>query len=157
MEVRTRVVAPEVLIDEYRRIWQEDETARALPLPVSGNSMSPFLIGGRDTVYLSPLTRPPRRGDALLYQRRSGAYIFHRVYRVEDGGLTMVGDAQTFLERGIQPDQIVAIMTAATRKGRTIRPGSFWWVFFEKVWIRMRPLRMPVRGLYTALRRLLPR
>lgn len=147
MEVRTRVVAPEVLIEEYRQMLQEG--AGELPLVISGNSMSPFLIHGRDTVYLSRLTRPPRRGDALLYQRRSGSYVFHRVYQVTEQGLTMVGDAQTFLERGIQPDQIIAVMTAATRKGKTIRPGSFWWVFFEKVWIRMLPLRRPVHGLYT--------
>lgn len=154
MEIRTRIVQPEVLIEEYRRILQEDDTVDSLPLVVTGNSMSPFLIHGRDTVYLSRLTRPARRGDALLYQRRNGSCVFHRVYRVTDEGLTMVGDAQTVLERGIQSDQIIAIMTAATRKGKSIRPGSFWWVFFEKVWIRMIPLRRPVHSLYTRCSRM---
>lgn len=152
MEVKTRVVAPAVLIEEYRQLLREG--AEALPLVISGNSMSPFLIHGRDTVYLSPLNRPPRRGDALLYQRRNGSYVFHRVYRVTDEGLTMVGDAQTFLERGIREDQIIAVMTAATRKGRNILPGSFWWEFFEKVWIRMIPIRRTVHGLYTICSRL---
>lgn len=152
MEVKTRVVAPAVLIEEYRQLLREG--AESLPLVISGNSMSPFLIHGRDMVYLSALNRPPRRGDALLYQRRNGSYVFHRVYRVTDEGLTMVGDAQTFLEREIREDQIIAVMTAATRKGKNILPGSFWWIFFEKIWIRMLPLRRSVHGLYTLFSRL---
>ena len=152
MEVKTRVVAPAVLIEEYRQLLRGG--AESLPLVISGNSMSPFLIHGRDMVYLSPLNRPPRRGDVLLYQRRNGSYVFHRVYRVTDEGLTMVGDAQTFLERGIREDQIIAVMSAATRKGKNILPGSFWWIFFEKVWIRMLPLRRSVHGIYTLCSRL---
>ena len=152
MEVKTRVVPPAVLIEEYRQLLKEG--AEGLPLLISGNSMSPFLIHGRDTVYLSPLSRPPHRGDALLYQRQNGSYVFHRVYRVTDEGLTMVGDAQTFLEHGIREDQIIAVMTAATRKGKNILPGSFWWVFFEKIWIRMLPLRRSAQGIYSLYSRL---
>lgn len=152
METKTRVVPPAVLLEEYRQLLQEG--AEALPLVISGNSMSPFLIHGRDTVYLSSLNRPPRRGDALLYQRRNGSYVFHRVYRVTAEGLTMVGDAQTVLEHGIREDQIIAVMTAATRKGKNILPGSFWWFFFEKVWIRMLPLRHSAHGLYSLCSRL---
>lgn len=153
MESKTRILPPEVLLEEYRKLLQED-AVEALPLLISGNSMSPFLIGGRDTVYLSRLTRPVRRGDAVLYRRRNGAYIFHRVYKVTPEGCTMVGDAQTELEPGIQPDQIIAIMTRAQRKGKTLVPGSFWWVFFEKVWIHMVPLRRWIHGAYAAVQRI---
>ena len=152
MKQNTTILPPEVLLEEYRLLL-EDPRIQALPLIVSGNSMSPFLIHGRDTVYLSRLTRPVRRGDILLYQRRNGAYILHRVWKVENGICTMVGDAQVQLEPGIQGDQIIAIVTAVERKGKRMAPGSFWWEFFEKIWIRMVPLRLPVRALYTRLTR----
>lgn len=152
-EIRTRIVAPNVLMEEYRRILREEPEVEALPLVISGSSMSPFLIHGRDVVYLSRLTRPIRRGDALLYRRRTGQYVLHRVYRVDAGGLTMVGDAQTELEPGIQPDQVIAIMTKAVRKGRELSASSFWWQFFEKVWIRMVPLRPCIHRMYTRLRK----
>ena len=151
MEIRTRVLAPEVLLEEYRKLLEE-EIFESLPLIITGNSMSPFLIGGRDTVYLSRVTRPLRRGDAVLYRRRNGDYVFHRIFQVSPEGLTMVGDAQTVLESGIQPDQVIAIMTRAERKGKSVTPGSFWWEFFEKIWIRMIPVRRPVCNAYTAVR-----
>ena len=147
MRRNTSILPPEVLLEEYRRLLEEPKI-EALPLIVSGSSMTPFLIHGRDTVYLSRLTRPVRRGDILLYRRRNGSYVLHRVWKVCPDSYTMVGDAQTVLEPGIQDDQIIAIVTAVERKGKRMAPGSFWWGFFEKVWIRMVPLRHPVQRIY---------
>ena len=148
MERHNRVMQPEILLEEYRQLL-EDENITALPLVISGNSMSPFLVHGRDTVYLSRLDRPAKRGDVLLYKRESGAYILHRVYKVEKDSYTMVGDAQTQLEQGIRQDQIIAIMTSALRKGKLQKKGSFWWEFFEKLWIRIIPLRPILTKIYT--------
>lgn len=148
MERHQRVMQPEILLEEYRHLLK-DENITALPLVISGNSMSPFLVHGRDTVYLSRLDRPAKRGDVLLYKRESGAYILHRVYKVEKDSYTMVGDAQTQLEQGIRQDQIIAIMTSALRKGKLQKKGSFWWEFFEKLWIRIIPLRPMLTKIYT--------
>ena len=148
MERHQRVMQPEILLEEYRHLLN-DENITALPLVISGNSMSPFLVHGRDTVYLSRLDRPAKRGDVLLYKRESGAYILHRVYKVEKDSYTMVGDAQTQLEQGIRKDQIIAIMTSALRKGKLQKKGSFWWEFFEKLWIRIIPLRPILTKIYT--------
>ena len=148
MERHQRVMQPEILLEEYRRLLK-DENITALHLVISGNSMSPFLVHGRDTVYLSRLGRPAKRGDVLLYKRESGAYILHRVYKVEKDSYTMVGDAQTQLEQGIRQDQIIAIMTSALRKGKLQKKGSFWWEFFEKLWIRIIPLRSILTKIYT--------
>lgn len=153
MKTQTKIVRPEVLLEEYRRLLREDPSIDALPLVISGNSMSPFLIHGRDTVYLSRLSRPVRRGDMLLYQRQNGAYILHRVYAVTPEGFTMVGDAQTVLEPGIRQEQIAAIVTRVERKGKTLAPGCFWWEFFEKIWIRILPLRRRICRLYACVKR----
>ena len=156
MERNIRVLSPDVLLEEYRELL-EDERVEALPLLISGNSMSPFLVDGRDTVYLSRLTKPVKKGDVILYQRKNGAYILHRVYKIKNGSFTMLGDAQTEPEEGILPEQIVAVMTSADRKGKKETPGSFWWEFFEKVWIRIPAMRPPLRNIYTAASKLLKR
>lgn len=141
MKTESKIIQNAVLLEEYRKLLQEVDAVEALPLLISGNSMSPFLIHGRDTVYLSRLERPVRRGDMLLYQRRNGSYVLHRVYAVKPEGFTMVGDAQTVLEKGIEPDQVIAIVTQVVRKNTIITPECFWWKFFERVWIRMIPFR----------------
>ena len=151
MKTETRILPPEVLLEEYRKLLQEEDV-KELPLTITGNSMSPFLIHGRDTVYLSRLTRPARRGDVLLYRRDNGAYVLHRVYAVKAEGYTMVGDAQTELESGIRPDQVVAVMARATRKDKELRPGDFWWDFFETTWLRFLPMRRPIHKLYTIIK-----
>ena len=153
MQTKRTMLPPEILLEEYRRILAEEPQVTRLPLLVTGGSMNPFLIQGRDTVYLSRLERAARRGDILLYRRDNGKYILHRVWRVEkDGTLTIVGDAQTELERGIREDQIIAIVSSVVRKGKNMAPGSFWWEFFEKVWIRIVPLRGFLRKLYSVIR-----
>lgn len=149
MKTQTKTMQPEVLLEEYRRLLQGDLSIDALPLIITGNSMSPFLLHGRDTVYLSRLTRPARRGDMLLYKRENGNYVLHRVFKATPESLTMIGDAQTVLEPGIRREQVIAIVTRVERKGKLLVPGSFWWDFFEKIWIRIIPLRREIQRLYT--------
>ena len=151
MEKHTRVMKPDILLEEYRQLL-EDENITALPLVITGNSMAPFLVHGRDTVYLSKPELPAKKGDVLLYRRQSGAYVMHRVYKVCGDSYTMVGDAQTWLETGIKDDQVIAVVTSALRKGKMQKPGSFWWEFFEKLWIRIIPLRPALMKLYTCFK-----
>lgn len=44
-----------------------------------------------------------------------------------------------------------ALVTAVRRKEKLLQPGSFWWEFFEKVWIRVIPLRPGIAAAYSAL------
>ena len=152
MEHRVKVVDPAQMIEPLLDLLDE---VQAVPLVISGGSMSPFLINGRDTVYLSKISRPLRKGDMVLYRRAGGSYVLHRIFKVEDGSYTMVGDAQTYLESGIRPDQIHAIVTAAYRKGKLLQKGSFWWDFFEIVWIRLVPLRPALKNMYSFVKQLL--
>lgn len=151
MEHKVKVLEPEQLMPKLLEML---EVTEPVPLVISGSSMTPFLVHGRDTVYLSKVKEPLRRGDMVLYRRDSGNYILHRVYRVEETTFTMVGDAQTWLEPGILPDQILAMVTAVRRKGTVLQRGSFWWDFFEKVWIRMVPLRPAMMKTYACLKKL---
>ena len=149
MEYKLRVDSPDVIMGPLLALLDE---AEAVPLVISGNSMTPFLVDGRDTVYLSKPNRPLKKGDMVLYQRLNGAYILHRVYKVEHDSCTMVGDAQIILEPGIRMEQVRAIVTAVRRKGKLLQKGSFWWEFFETVWIRLVPLRPALKRLYAKLK-----
>ena len=151
MTHNVKPLEPEQLMEPLLELLEETE---AVPLVISGSSMTPFLVHGRDTVYLSKVKQPLRRGDMVLYRRDGGSYILHRIFRVEAGGYTMVGDAQTRLEPGIRQDQVLAVVTAVRRKGKLLQKGSFWWDFFEKVWIRMVPLRPGMRKAYAWMKKL---
>ena len=50
---------------------------------------------------------------------------------------------------------MLAVVTAVRRKGKLLKQGSFWWDFFEKVWIRMVPLRPAAKAVYSCFVKLL--
>lgn len=143
------------LLEEYRVLLQ---TVDALPLAVTGSSMAPFLVSGRDSVLL---TRPPetlRRGDIALYRRESGAYVLHRVHhRERDGSYAMLGDAQQTIEHGVRRAQIIAVVQSAKRKGKRQQKGCFWWEFFAHVWPRLVALRPALLRLYQSIQTALGR
>ena len=147
-----KVVSPDELMEPLLSLLEE---TTAVPLVISGGSMTPFLVHRRDTVYLSKVDRQLRRGDMVLYQRDNGRYVLHRVLQVDGGVYTMIGDAQIQSEPNIRRDQVRAVVTAVLRKDKLLKKGSFWWDFFEKVWIRLVPIRPLVRNVYTAAKRLL--
>lgn len=149
MEFHTKLLPPEILVPELVNLLDQTDL---VPLVISGGSMTPFLVHGRDTVFLSKVTNTLKRGDMILYRRTSGQYVLHRIYRVNSDCLLLVGDAQTAIESGIRADQVLAIVTAVQRKGKLLRPGDFWWDFFEKVWIRIVPLRRSVVRIYVFFR-----
>ena len=150
MENNVRVLPPEILMEPLLDLVKE---GKEVPLLISGNSMSPFLVHGRDTVYLRKISERPKKGDIILYRRNSGEYILHRVFKAEANSFSFVGDAQSYIEKGIREDQLLAVVKTVRRKGKVITSGSFWWEFFEKMWINMVPLRAAAVTLYTKLRR----
>ena len=65
-------------IDAYMPVLRELlAQGRSVSLTVTGESMSPFLRHGRDQIRLEGVTAPPKRGDMVLFQRRSGSSISH--------------------------------------------------------------------------------
>lgn len=129
-------------------------------LTITGNSMFPLLRHRRDQVVLVAVDGEQLRpGDVPLYRRRNGLYVLHRVIARDDGDrcefvdatvvestqpeggirYTMLGDAQTELEHGIVPTQIVARAAAFIRRDKRIDCDSaayrryvrwwYWWLF----------------------------
>ena len=148
MDSHIRKVAPEELIPELLPLLDQ---AESVPLTISGNSMTPFLAHGRDTVFLSKVTRPLKKGDMIFYRRQNGQYVLHRICRVHPDSFDLVGDAQTYIETGIRPEQVLAVVNTVRRKGRLLEKGHFWWDFFVMLWLRIIPLRPLVCRIYGRL------
>lgn len=140
---------------EYVSMLRElTESGKEVSMLIAGNSMSPFLIHERDSICFKRPDRTLRRGDMVFYQRTSGQYVMHRIYKVSAEGYYIVGDAQQDIEGPVKREQIFALITRVRRKGKWIAPGDFWWEFFEHVWIRMVPVRRLIIGSYTKLKRI---
>lgn len=145
----------EVDINEYLPILQDIiKTGKDVSLLVSGSSMSPFLIHHRDTIIISKPTQPLKRGDMVFYQRLTGQYVMHRIHHIDkNGNLYIIGDAQTEIEGPVSPNQVFGIIHKVIRKGKKLQKGNFWWWFFEKIWIRIVPLRPYIIKMVSVVRK----
>lgn len=144
-ERKQRVMDTNAYLDTLRELV---ENGQQVSLKISGNSMMPFLIHGRDTILFGPVEKELKKGDMVFYQRTDGQYVMHRICRVAPEGYYIIGDAQCDIEGPVDRSRIFAIVSAACRKGKWIQKGSFWWEFFAHVWIRMIPVRHPIMRIY---------
>lgn len=129
------------------------EEGNEVSLLISGSSMSPFLIHQRDTIYFKAPDRPLRTGDMVFFQRMDGRFVMHRIWKVKPDGYYIVGDAQTAIEGPVQRQQIFALVTRVQRKGKWLKPGDFWWKFFEHFWIHIIPLRPVICRVYSWIKK----
>ena len=107
-----------------------------VPVPIKGVSMRPFLRDG-DYAYLVSLPGKLKRGDIVLYRRKNGQYVLHRIYKVlKNGDYLMLGDSQMEPEP-MREEQFRAKVSFVRCMGEECRPGSFRWWFFAVPWVRL--------------------
>lgn len=126
------------------------ESAGSAWLTVTGGSMMPMLYHRIDRVLLTPVKEPLKLGDLILYRRRNGAYVLHRIMRARDDRLICCGDNQCRKEQ-IKPDQVLAVVTAFTRKRKQYTVHERGYRRYVALWVGLYPLRW----LYLACRRVL--
>ncbi|MBR5220220.1 MAG: hypothetical protein IKV66_04455 [Clostridia bacterium] len=120
---------------------------------ITGSSMSPFLLSHKDTICFKAPWRALRRGDMVFYERSTGQFVMHRIYKVHKNGLYIVGDAQKDIEGPVDPSQVFALITKVNRRGKWVGPGDFWWEFYEHIWIHLVRFRPLIFSLYHRIMR----
>lgn len=122
-------------------------------LPITGTSMLPLLVAGRDTVTLAAAKQPLQPLDLPLYRRTDGAFVLHRVLSVGADGYTMCGDNQWVPESGISAAQVIGIVTHIERNGRLFPVTARRYRLYVRIWRAL----LPVRKYLVRLRRFLPK
>ena len=72
-----------------------------------GTSMLPLIHPNVDSVLIET-PQNITRYDILLYRRKNGQFVLHRLMKIEEDSLTMCGDNQYYLEKGIARDAVLA-------------------------------------------------
>lgn len=135
---------------EYLSVLEEMiRNGETVSVPISGYSMNPFLADKRDHVMVKQPDWPLKRGDIVLYRRRNGQFILHRIWKIRADGYYIVGDGQTIIEGPISRSQIIGKVIRIKRKGQWINEQNRIWRFFETIWIRIVPIRPILRKTYS--------
>lgn len=140
----------------YGQLSELIREGKSVSVKITGNSMAPFMYHMRDTIFIKAFEDEPKVGQICLYQRDNGQYVVHRVIKCEkDKTYTIIGDGQTEKEKGIRRDQMIGYVYQIKRKNKMERSGTFWWFFFEKIWLHMIPLRRIIMKLYQLMSNIL--
>ncbi len=121
---------------------------KTFTIPITGTSMLPLLVKGRDTVTIKKCETTLKKGDLPLYRRQDGSFVLHRVVSVEaDGTYTMCGDNQFLKEKGIAHTAIIGVVTAITRNGKTFSVDSKKYQLYVKLGLLLLNVRYPYKRL----------
>lgn len=81
-----------------------------LVLTAEGFSMLPCIHPITDVLFLEQPKEKIRPLQVILYKRKSGGYVLHRVMEVREEGCVLCGDNQYKKEYGIQDSQILGVL-----------------------------------------------
>lgn len=83
--------------------------------------MLPMLKQGRDLFILKKKTNQRcKKYDVVLYYRKPGQYVLHRIVEVHGNEYVLLGDNCENKEYGIREEDILAVMESFVRNGKTI-------------------------------------
>lgn len=121
-----------------------------------GYSMYPFIDPRRDEVVLAGIEDGSvlRRGDVVLCRRENGMLVLHRIYKIRQDGLYLLGDHQTVVEGPVRREQIKGRMTGIVRDGHYMDVGNPGYRMLSAVWLWLRPARRVIMVPAARLRRM---
>lgn len=135
----------------YPVIKEQLESGGTVSLPITGTSMLPLLVQGRDFVTLSHAENV-KINDIIFYRRDNGAFVLHRIIGIDDKGYILCGDNQWVKEFGITDKNIIGVVTEINRDSKGISVNDEKYIKYCNRWLKLFPIRKPLVKLLTFLR-----
>ena len=132
-----RVLPNQVLLEEAAALMEEGREVCFTPL---GNSMLPFIRGGKDSVQVKKL--PSVEVGDIVLARLPGRYVMHRVFSRGGDRLVLMGDGNVAGTESCTTADILGTVTAIFKGKRTITPGK------GRLWRTLRPIRRYILAIY---------
>ena len=107
-----------------------------------GISMLPMLRQRRDLIVVRKKGEERcKKYDVALYRRPPHDYVLHRVVEVRDRDYVILGDNCLNKEYGIRDEDIIGVLTAFVRNGKTIQMESRGQMLYARIWYFLYPAR----------------
>lgn len=137
---------------DIEQLLAEGKTIKIKP---QGYSMYPLFVPGRDEACIERTDFSSlKRGDVILYRRDKSILVLHRIWKITDNSLYMVGDNQTEIEGPLRADQVRGKLTGFVRNGKFVDVKNPIYHFLSGLWLFLRPLRPCAWKLTACMRKL---
>lgn len=132
------------------------KNGHAIRIHPQGFSMYPLFVPGRDEAVImpvSPMDKRLRRGAVVLYRREGGILVLHRIWKVDKGGIYLVGDNQTEIEGPLKSEQMRGILTGFIRNGKEYSVRHPGYQLYAHIWLFLRPFRKNIANIIHFIRK----
>ena len=139
------MITDEQIIEEAIRLVEDGVS---VTFPVNGNSMLPFIIGGKESVILQK-PELPKVGDVVLAWVEKCRYVVHRIIRIDGDHVTLMGDGNLSGTEHCALKDIKARVTHVV--GADEKPHDLycrWRRVAARLWWHLRPVRRYILAIY---------
>lgn len=137
-------LANEILFPEVAALLDEGHT---VTLRAKGNSMMPFIVGGRDSVVLEKADLL-RTGDIVLARLHDGSYVLHRVTAIGGDEVQLMGDGSICCRETCRRGDLLGKVRQIIRNGRTVDCASACERRKARLWSMLLPVRRYVLWIF---------
>ncbi len=142
------MISDHEILEEATRLAKE---GLSVTLPVKGNSMLPFIIGGKESVILQKPDHP-KVGDVVLAWVENCRYVVHRIIKIDSHDVVLMGDGNIIGTEHCKIDDICAIAThVVSADGKRHDLYSKWRMRATRLWWYLRPIRRYILAIYRRL------
>lgn len=121
----------------------------AVAFAPNGNSMWPFIKNHKQTVIVERVEEPVELYDVVLFVRKDGSLVLHRVIGLSEKMLTVCGDSLLSLER-IRKDRVIGVMTGFYKGKKIVPSRQIKYLKKVKNWYKRKKLRkFKIKCFYT--------
>ncbi len=124
-----------------------DEGLR-VTFPVKGYSMLPFIIGSKESV---DLVKPEhlKVGHIVLAWVEDCRYVVHRIIRIKDNQVTLMGDGNIAGVEHCHLDEVAALaINVVTPQGKHLPLYAPWRIKASQLWWKLLPIRRWILAIY---------
>ena len=142
-----RIVFQNHFFEEIAQLLQEGNPVR---VRIDGESMHPFIVGGKDEVLLIPYDKKtPIELWSCIFYKWKGHYMIHRFVGFQDSQNCMMGDGNLVQIERIEESDILGILqTIYHADGSTQYCLGKKWLCQGRYWFKFRKLRRFLLPIY---------
>ena len=142
--MRSVTVPKEELMHEVVQLLAENQQ---VTIKAKGNSMLPFIAGGKDSVVLQK-EATYRRGDIVLGEIAPSSFVLHRIVRKNDEEIILMGDGNVSGVEKCRNNAIHGRAIAIIRKEKRVDCTRKWERFKARAWAALLPVRRYLLAIY---------
>lgn len=147
--MNTIIKDQDIFIEEVRKLISE---GHSVSITAKGYSMNPFITHMRDQITIGPYTDDDiKPGAVVLAKDNRGNYLIHRIIEREENNIRLMGDGNIGIMEEASVENVIGIMTAVIKKGRTFPVSSLRWRLYSWSWKILTPLRRYPLALWRRL------